>query len=61
MNNTKVNNYQIAKENAREKAREWQIAEDSYSYAELAYWQDYFERLGKRYVLLTEFRAEGIC
>ena len=61
MNNTKVNNYQVAKENAREKAREWQMTEDSYSYAELAYWQDYFERLGKRYGLLTEFRAEGIC
>lgn len=61
MNNTKVNNYQVAKENAREKAREWQLAEDNYSYAELAYWQDYFERLGKRYGLLTEFRAEGIC
>ncbi len=61
MNKTKVNNYQVAKENAREKAREWQLAEDNYSYAELAYWQDYFERLGKRYGLLTEFRAEGIC
>ena len=61
MNNTKVNNYQVAKENAREQAREWQITEDNYSYAELAYWQSYFERLGKRYGLLTEFRAEGIC
>lgn len=55
-----MNNYQIAKENAREKAREWQLAEDNYSYSELAYWQSYFERLGKRYGLLTEFRENGI-
>ena len=61
MNNTKVNNYQVAKENAREQAREWQITEDNYSYAELAYWQEYFEKLGKRYGLLTEFRENCIC
>lgn len=54
-------NYQEAKEKAREEAKEWQLTENSYSYGELAYWQDYFYRLGKRYGLLTEFRNEGIC
>ena len=49
MNNTKVNNYQIAKENARQKAIDWQdyFRETSMSWGELAYWQEYFEKLGK--------------
>ena len=63
MNNTKVNNYQVAKENARQKAIDWQyeFSEKSMSWEELAYWQSYFERLGKRYGLLTEFRENCIC
>ena len=63
MNNTKVNNYQVAKENARQKAIDWQyeFSETSMSWGELAYWQSYFERLGKRYGLLTEFRENCIC
>ena len=63
MNNTKVNNYQNAKEKARRKAMDWQdfFSENSMSWGELAYWQEYFERLGKRYGLLTEFRENGIC
>ena len=41
MNNTKVNNYQVAKENARQKAIDWQyeFSEKSMSWGELAYWQ----------------------
>lgn len=63
MNNTKVNNYQIAKENARQKAIDWQgcFSETSMSWGELAYWQEYFKKLGKRYGLLTEFRENCIC
>ena len=50
MNNTKVNNYQVAKENARQKAIDWQyeFSEKSMSWGELAYWQEYFEKLGKK-------------
>ena len=35
-----------------------------FAYTKLGYdkeTQSYFERLGRRYGLLTEFRAEGIC
>ena len=54
--------YQRAKERARNKAIEWQHDFDNhnYSYGELAYWGDYFERLGRAYGLLTEFRENGI-
>ena len=57
-----ANRYQIEKEKAREKAIDWQndFANHSWSYSELAEWAAYFERLGKRYGLLNEFRAEGI-
>ena len=56
------NNYQIAKEKARQKAIDWQndFANHSYYWSELAEWTHYFEKLGKRYGLLTEFRSEGI-
>lgn len=40
------NRYQIEKANARQKAIDW---------------QHYFETLGKRYGLLTEFKKNGIC
>ena len=57
------NNYQNAKEKARQKAIDWyyEFSEKSMSWGELAYWQGYFERLGKRYGLLSEFRENGIC
>lgn len=57
------NNYQVAKENARQKAIDWQyeFSETPMSWGELAYWQEYFEKLGKRYGLLTEFRENCIC
>ena len=57
-----MKSYQRAKRNARERAIEWQHDFDNhnYSYGELAYWGDYFYRLGQRYGLLTEFRENGI-
>lgn len=57
------NNYQIQKEKAREKAIDWQYNfanNPNISYSELAYWTDYFTKLGKRYGLLEEFRENGI-
>lgn len=58
-----MSKYQKAKENARNKAIEWQLdfENHNYSYGELAVFQSYFERLGKKYGLLTEFRENGIC
>ena len=55
--------YQKRKSSAREKAIEWQarLDEQCISYEELAIAQSYFEQLGKRYGLLTEFREKGIC
>lgn len=57
------NRYQIKKANARQKAIDWQyyFAETSMSWEALIYWQRYFEKLGKRYGLLTEFRENCIC
>lgn len=57
-----MNKYQKAKESARNKAVEWQsgFCDHSYSYSELAYWQDYFSDLAKRYGLMKEFRENGI-
>ena len=57
-----MNNYQTAKEKARQEAIEWQLAfsDHSYSYAELVEIQHHFEEVGKRNGLLTEFRDNGI-
>lgn len=57
-----MNNYQRAKARARNKAIEWQhdFNNHSYSYGELAKWQEYFNRLAKRYGLVEEFRENGI-
>lgn len=54
--------YQERKEAARNKAIEWQMdfVNHNYSYGEIAYFQNYFEQLGKRYGLLEEFRENGI-
>lgn len=59
----KKNYYQIRKADVRQMAIDWQadFCNHNYSYGELAYWEDHFTRLGKRYGLLREFRAEGIC
>ena len=55
--------YQQKKEQAREQAIDWQYetAEQNLSYGELAEAGEYFEKLGRRYGLLLEFRENGIC
>lgn len=55
--------YQQKKEQAREQAIDWQYetAEQNLSYGELAEAGEYFEKLGRRYGLLQEFRENGIC
>lgn len=54
--------YSIRKADVREEAIEWQadFCNNNYSYGELAYYEDYFSRLGRRYGLLREFRENGI-
>lgn len=54
--------YMIEKEKARNMAVEWQndFYNHNYSYDELAYWQEYFERLGQIYDLTEEFKENGI-
>ena len=56
-------NYQKSKENARNKAIDWQMdfGNHNYSYEELDTFQNYFKILGKKYGLLREFRENGIC
>lgn len=58
-----MNNYQISKIKARQKAIDWQadFSNNNYSWGELTEWAAYFEKLGKRYGLLREFRENGIC
>ncbi len=55
--------YQKMKEKVRQEAIDWQwdFCNHNYSYEELIEFQSYFERLGKRYGLLKEFRENGIC
>lgn len=55
--------YQERKAKARQKAIDWQFAssENNYDMQDLANWGNYFEKLGKRYGLLKEFRENGIC
>lgn len=55
--------YEQKKEKVREQAKAWQEENSvtSKSYAQLINESSYFEKLGKRYGLLNEFRANGIC
>lgn len=57
-----MNKYQAGKEAARAAAQEWQnnFAGHIYYWSELATISEYFEKLGRRYGLLTEFRENGI-
>ena len=57
-----MNKYQQAKERARQKAINTQqhFSENSYSMSDLAYFAAYFEKLGKRYGLVKEFKENGI-
>lgn len=58
-----MKNYETKKAEARDKAVEWQLqaSDKNYSYGELADFTKYFEKLGRRYGLLKEFRENGIC
>lgn len=55
--------YNRMKRRARNTAIYWQekFRDQSMSYEELAEAQSHFEKLGKRYGLLAEFRENGIC
>ena len=55
--------YQDMKEQVRQEAIDWQdwLSENSVSYEGLAIASDYFEKTGRRYGLLQEFRENAIC
>lgn len=55
-------NYREKKAKAREEAIRWQaeFADHNYSYGELADCQAHFEKLGKRYGLIREFKVNAI-
>ena len=57
-----MSKYARAKENARQKAIDWQLDfnNHNYSYGELAEFTEYFTKLAKRYGLTEEFRENGI-
>lgn len=57
-----MNKYQQAKERARQAAISIQMtfSENSYSMSDLADFSAYFEKLGKRYGLIKEFKENGI-
>ena len=57
-----MSKYAREKENARQKAIEWQLDFNNhdYSYGELTYFTEYFTKLAKRYGLTEEFRENGI-
>ena len=57
-----MSRYARAKENARQKAIDFQtdFHNNSYSYSELAAFTEYFTKLAKWYGLMTEFRENGI-
>lgn len=57
-----MNKYQLGKAKARQQAIDWQLdfANHNYSYYDLYNWGNHFERLGKRYGLLKEFRENGV-
>lgn len=57
-----MNKYTKLKENVRVKAMEWQndFQNHDYSYGEINYFQNYFERLAKKYGLVREFKENGI-
>ena len=58
-----MSKYYERKEEIRQQAIDWQLdfSNRNYSWGELADWNDYFYKMGKRYGLLKEFRENGIC
>ena len=61
MKNTKTT-YETRKEMARQEAIDWQnnLFRDNRSYEEMREAAEYFEKLGRRYGLLKEFRENGV-
>lgn len=57
-----MSRYMTKKAELIEEAKNWQydFADHNYSYGEILEMQNYFERNGKRYGLLREFRENGI-
>lgn len=55
--------YEMKKEMARQEAIDWQkdLFRDSRNYEDMQEAAEYFEKLGRRYGLLKEFRENGIC
>lgn len=55
--------YRERKNYWRQAAIDWQdwAATVFMSYDEIGYWMELFEKQGRRYGLLTEFRENGIC
>lgn len=62
MKNTKTT-YASNKAVARQEAIDWQndFFRDNRSHEDMQEAAEYFEKLGKRYGLLKEFRENGIC
>ena len=54
--------YKELKEEAREKAIDWQLefSQNNHYMSEYVYWEEKFTKLGKRYGLLKEFRENAI-
>ena len=57
-----ISRYQAGKERARQKAKDYQkeVCDLCLSWWDVAHMADYFERLAKRYGLLTEFKENGV-
>ena len=55
--------YKDKKAEVRAEVQDWQndFSNNNYSYEELAHFSQRFERLGRKFGLLTEFRDNGIC
>lgn len=55
--------YQFKKSALRDFAIEWQseISNFNISYEDLAWYEEFFTKYGKRYGLLREFHENGIC
>lgn len=63
MENIRTTNYETKKEMVKQEAIDWQndFGNHNYSYGELCEFVMHFEKLGRRYGLLKEFRENGIC
>lgn len=57
-----MNKYQKEKGKAMDEAIMWQMdfGNHNYSYEELTYYQNHFEKLARKYGLVKEFRENGI-